>query len=183
MYCNIAYNGLIHQGYYRQATEAASYIVKCWGAVITAEAHPFKYRHTAHRSTLLMSTESGLLWGSGWDSELLELGFKKDFCSVTLNEPSSVFHFLYNTHNTTENPHTARDCAVKNAALASKTFTETQNCCFHLITSFHLSFIFTLCRHTAHIKLTLQCYLTGGANKGSMLGIMRTKVLHPMLLH
>lgn len=42
---------------------------------------------------------------------------------------------------------------------------------------------FTLCCRPAHVKLTLRRYLTEGTNKGSMLGILKTRVLHPMLLH
>lgn len=69
--------------------------------------------YTAYRSTLLTSTgtDSGLLWGSEWDSELLKLGFNKDFCSVIWNKPGCPFHLLYNTYKTKENPYTARDCS------------------------------------------------------------------------
>ncbi len=71
-----------------------SYTVKSRRPVIEAGAHSFKCRHDAHRSTLLMSTgkESGLLWGSRWDSELHKLGFNLVFCSVVWNEQSCVFH-------------------------------------------------------------------------------------------
>lgn len=50
---------------------------------------------------------------------------------------------------------------------------QTQICCFHLITSFHLSFILHSAVTQPHVKLTLQRYLTWDANKKHHTGLLQ----------
>lgn len=63
--------------------------------------------------------------------------------------------------------------AHKNTSVFLNLYRDT-NLLFSSHHDFPLELHFALCRHTAHVKLTLQCYLTGGTNKGSVLGFFRT---------
>lgn len=99
--------------------------------------------------------------------------FWADFCSIIWDESSRA---LYCTQETKETPsHYQKFLPVKNTSLFSWILTGT-DLLFATHHEFPLEPYFTLCRHTACIKLTLRCYLKGGgANKASMLGFLRTR--------
>lgn len=118
----------------------------------------FKRRQNGHQSTLLISTTTSRDGSEGHT----ETGFNKDCSTVICNKlcllpPVQVFNCLH---------------------LPSSPEPSHRN--NH---EFPLEPHFTLCCRPAHVKLTLRHYLTVGANKGSMLGILKTRVLHPMLPH
>lgn len=118
-------------------------------------ANSFKRRQNGHQSTPLTSNTTSRDGSEG----RAETGFNKDCCTAICNKlcllpPVNCPHLP----SSPEPSHRNDD-------------------------EFPLEPHFTLCCRTAHVKLTLRRYLTEGANTGSMLGILKTRVLHPMLLH
>lgn len=133
--------------------------MKSWESVVVAGAHFFKCTSIHPAQSEDCSEGRGeTVSCSNWD--LIKI-------SAQL---SGLSWAMYSTPKTTDDPCKAIDCSVIDMSSLICKPLQRHRFIFSPRHEFPLEPHFTLCRHTAHIKLPLQCYLTGGCKQRQHVG-------------